>query len=83
MKEHIKHITQKLPRTREDWTFLFQLAGFIGNLIFCAVVLLGMYGKPKETPSIPANQTRVIVIDSTYAKDHAPLIFDNQSKSQK
>lgn len=83
MKEHIKHITKKLPRTREDWTFLFQLAGFIGNLIFCAAVLLGTYGKTKEAPSIPAEHIRVIVIDSTYAKDHAPVIFDNQSKSKK
>lgn len=80
MKEHIKHISKKLPRSREDWSFLFQLVGFIGNVIFCAAILLGVYGTKKESPTVPTDHVHVIVIDSTYAKNHAPVIFDNKRK---
>lgn len=82
MKEQIKKVTRKLPRNREDWTFLFQLVGFIGNLMFGVFVLLGMYGKSKSTPPASPAPVQIIVVDSTYLKEHTPIIFDSEATKQ-
>jgi hypothetical protein len=74
MKKH-------LPRTREDWSFLFHLGGIVGNIIFWAIILFGANAKPKVTPT-PPPAIHVIVIDSAYAHSHFPVIYNSQLKQK-
>lgn len=73
----MKRLKISWPRTREDWTFYFQLIGFIGNLFFCAWFLSNWFdsqSKPK--------QENIILIDSAWAAEHLPMLYDNRDKSK-